>query len=206
MHPVTSGPLPANAITCFPAPGLRLGVGGNIASSRAKGRFEGKAVSDVTKLQAVRKLTHGETGEEDVIEEFRPALAGKTCRPSPGGEGDAATKRSHPEEVPAGTSVVDWVATCTPGDLKMSLCASGGPYSICPRAPIELAWMSAVGSAADGTAVQCDGRERRASRKQGFVHGRLRMSQERCCRGANMDIVTDNWRRISRRKRDVCID
>ena len=83
IHLVTSGPLPADAIALIAAPGNRPGVGGNIASSRAiVGRFEAKAVSDITKPQIVRRLIHGKTVKEGVMEEIHPAMAGMTCCPS----------------------------------------------------------------------------------------------------------------------------
>lgn len=192
-HLVTSGLLPADAITSFPSTGHRSGVDGNTAGSGAMGRFEANAVSDVTKLQVIRRMIHGENAEKEVIEVVHPATAGKTCRPAPDDKGDVASKRIHPEEVRAGASVVDQISTSTPGDAKILLSENGEPFSICARTPVEFAGMSAVGSAVDGTVVRRDGREHRASRKPGVVvHGQPRMSRGRCFQDANMEIETND--------------
>ena len=95
-HLVTSGLLPADAIISFPTLTNRLGVRRNIAGSGAMDLFETKTVSDVTGLQIIQRLTHGETAEEDIIEVFHLALAGRTCRLAPDGKGDAASNRFHP--------------------------------------------------------------------------------------------------------------
>lgn len=149
IHLVTSGLLTADTITNFSTPGHRLGVGGDIASKKTMGRYEARVVLGVTRLQVVRRLIHGETGDEDVIEVFHPAMPGKKCRPAPSSKGAVANKRFHPEDVPGGTSGVDRNSTCAPGDMRISLCAIGEPFSTCAYTPVEFAWMNAVGSEAD---------------------------------------------------------
>ncbi len=189
---VASGLLSADAIVRFPTPKDRPGAGLNIAGSGARDLFETKTVSDVTGLQIIRSLTHGETAEEDIIEVFHHAMADKTCRLAPGGKGDIASKRFHPEEVPKGTPVVDRVSTCVPGGLQISLCSNGEPYSIHACTPVASARTSAGGSAADDPAARRDAQVHRTSRKQGIAQGQTLKSQEVCRRNAITEIVANN--------------